>query len=125
MSFNRPHNRTGRFKWRGAFSAWLYKSRKCDRRSSTKDLAKRAHPTDKQITEPDLEAVERRAQLFQAVDRLPEDQRRVIVMRFADEKSIRDIAGALGRSEGAIKQLQFRGLETLRARLAGKVIAAE
>jgi RNA polymerase sigma-70 factor (ECF subfamily) len=67
-----------------------------------------------------LEAVERRAQLFQAVDKLPEDQRRVIVMRFADERSIRDIAGELGRSEGAIKQLQFRGLETLRARLSEK-----
>jgi DNA-directed RNA polymerase specialized sigma24 family protein len=36
-------------------------------------------------------------------------------MRFADEKSIRDIAAELGRSEGAVKQLQFRGLQTLRA----------
>jgi hypothetical protein len=26
----------------------------------------------------------------------------------------------LGRSEGAIKQLQFRGLERLRARIGGK-----
>ena len=35
-------------------------------------------------------------------------------MRFADEKSIREIAGELGRSEGAVKQLQFRALENLR-----------
>ena len=41
-------------------------------------------------------------------------------MRFADEKSIREIAGELGRSEGAVKQLQFRGLETLRNRLNEK-----
>jgi RNA polymerase sigma-70 factor (ECF subfamily) len=46
---------------------------------------------------------------------LPEDQRRVIVLRFAEEKSIREIAEELGRSEGAVKQLQFRGLQTLRA----------
>jgi RNA polymerase sigma-70 factor (ECF subfamily) len=114
-----------KFKWRGApFSAWLYRiaanaiadqARKRSRETGDEPIA-----ATSQITEPDLEAVERRAQLFQAVDKLPEDQRRVIVMRFADEKSIRDIAGELGRSEGAIKQLQFRGLETLRARLCEK-----
>jgi RNA polymerase sigma-70 factor (ECF subfamily) len=48
---------------------------------------------------------------------LAEDQRRVVVMRFAEEKSIREIANQLGRSEGAIKQLQFRALQTLRAEL--------
>ena len=68
----------------------------------------------------DLEAVERRARLFRAVDKLPDDQRRVIVMRFAQEKSIREIADQLRRSEGAIKQLQFRGLENLRKRLNEK-----
>jgi DNA-directed RNA polymerase specialized sigma24 family protein len=38
-------------------------------------------------------------------------------MRFADEKSIREIATEMEHSEGAVKQLQFRGLESLRARL--------
>lgn len=71
-------------------------------------------------TTADLEEVECRARLFSAVGKLPEDQRRVIVMRFADEKSIRDIAEELGRSEGAVKQLQFRGLENLRNRLNEK-----
>ena len=65
----------------------------------------------------DLEIVERRARLFRAVDELPEDQRKVILMRFGDEKSIREIASELNRSEGAVKQLQFRGLENLRARV--------
>jgi len=44
----------------------------------------------------------------------------VIVMRFADEQSIREIADELGRSEGAVKQLQFRALENLRKRLNEK-----
>ena len=48
---------------------------------------------------------------------LPADQRSVIMMRFAEEKSIREIANAMQRSEGAVKQLQFRGLESLRAQL--------
>jgi DNA-directed RNA polymerase specialized sigma24 family protein len=40
-------------------------------------------------------------------------------MRFAEEKSIRDIAHALGRTEGAIKQLQLRALQNLRSRMEG------
>jgi RNA polymerase sigma-70 factor (ECF subfamily) len=79
-----------------------------------------ANPTAESSSATDLEVVERRARLFSAVDTLPEDQRRVIVMRFADEKSIREIADELGRSEGAVKQLQFRGLENLRNRLQEK-----
>ena len=65
----------------------------------------------------DLEQVERRARLFRAVESLPEDQRKVILLRFGEEKSIREIASDLNRSEGAVKQLQFRGLENLRSRL--------
>ena len=57
---------------------------------------------------------ELQAALFRLVDELAEDQRRVMVMRFADEKSIREIAESIGRSEGAVKQLQFRALENLR-----------
>jgi len=65
-------------------------------------------------TEVGSDEIERRAWLFRLVDRLPADQRRVIVARFAEQKSIREIASELGRTEGAVKQLQFRGLEKLR-----------
>jgi len=113
----------GKFKWRGApFAAWLY-------RIASNAIADHARRNMRETTDPepavekafaavDLEEVERRARLFRAVDKLPDDQRRVIVLRFAEEKSIREIADELGRSEGAIKQLQFRGLENLRNRLS-------
>ena len=55
--------------------------------------------------------------LFELVDRLPADQQTVIQRRFVEQKSIREIAHELGRSEGAIKQLQFRALETLRGQV--------
>ena len=58
-------------------------------------------------------------QLPTPLARPPADQARVIMLRFAEERSIREIATALGRSEGAVKQLQFRGLQALRARLSG------
>ena len=57
--------------------------------------------------------------LFQLVDRLPEAQFRVIHMRFVEQKSIREIAQELGRSEGAVKQLQLRAIESLRAQMEG------
>ena len=57
--------------------------------------------------------------LFQLVDRLPEAQYRVIHMRFVEQKSIREIAAEMDRSEGAIKQLQVRAIENLRAQLEG------
>ena len=66
------------------------------------------------------EEVEERARLFRLVQKLPEVQRRVIEMRFAEEKSIREIALALRKTEGAIKQLQFRALTELRARIVKK-----
>jgi RNA polymerase sigma-70 factor (ECF subfamily) len=65
----------------------------------------------------DLEEVEHRARLFRLVEQLPADQRRVIAMRFAEENSIREIARELRRTEGAVKQLQFRALQNLRAQL--------
>jgi len=55
--------------------------------------------------------------LADLVGRLPGDQQRVVLQRFVAQRSIREIAHELGRTEGAVKQLQFRALETLRARL--------
>jgi RNA polymerase sigma-70 factor (ECF subfamily) len=110
----------GRFEWRGVpFAAWLFRIAA----NAIADRSKRAaKERDVLAGEDSLEAVgseaaEDRARLFRLVGRLPADQRRVIVMRFAEHKAIRDIARELGRSEGAVKQLQFRGLQSLRARL--------
>jgi RNA polymerase sigma-70 factor, ECF subfamily len=121
-----------RFKWTGApFAAWLFRiasnliadrSKRKAREGATAfdpetDIAGNPKLT-KQTQQVELEECERRARLFRLVEGLVEDQRRVVVMRFAEEKSIRDIANDMGRSEGAIKQLQFRALENLRAKLA-------
>jgi RNA polymerase sigma-70 factor (ECF subfamily) len=111
-----------RFEWRGApFGAWLLRIASnaiADRwrrgsREPTDALA-----SDPASAEPSPEEIESRAQLFRLVQELPSEQRKVVQMRFAEEKSIREIAQALGRSEGAVKQLQFRGIQTLRGEAA-------
>jgi RNA polymerase sigma-70 factor, ECF subfamily len=111
----------GKFKWRGApFVTWLYRiaaNAIADQaRKQSRETAETEVTTNTSV-DADLEQVERRARLFRAVEALPEDQRKVILLRFAEEKSIREIAADLNRSEGAVKQLQFRGLENLRTRL--------
>ena len=68
---------------------------------------------------PDMRAIEYRARLFQLVKGLPETQRRVVQERFVDQRSIREIAERLGKSEGAIKQLQLRAIERLRTQMEG------
>ncbi len=50
---------------------------------------------------------------WRAVDRLPGDRRRALVLRFVDEMSTAEIAGVLGRSEGAVRVLIHRALRSL------------
>jgi RNA polymerase sigma-70 factor (ECF subfamily) len=116
-----------RFRWTGApFAAWLFRIASNMIADRAKRLAKEGNmPLDDNLAAPagerlqsSLEEVERLAQMFRMVGELAEDQRRVLVMRFAEEKSISEIANNLGRSEGAVKQLQFRALENLRAKVA-------
>jgi RNA polymerase sigma-70 factor, ECF subfamily len=66
------------------------------------------------------DGTERQALLSQLVNLLPEDQRLVIVRRFVEQRSIRDVAAEMGRSEGAVKLLQFRALESLREQVRSR-----
>jgi RNA polymerase sigma-70 factor (ECF subfamily) len=108
-----------RFEWRGVpFVAWLLGI------ASNVIAARWRHNAGAQeIAADGLEEagaeddVERRTMLAQLVDGLPEDQRQVIVRRFVDQRSTREIAHELGRTEGAVKQLQFRALQTLRTKV--------
>ena len=106
------------FEWQGTpFVAWLLGiavhliARRWQRATKHPEI-----PADDLEETGVLDQTERHALLAQLVDRLPEDQRHVIRRRFVDQHSIREIAQELGRSEGAIKQLQFRAIETLKIR---------
>ena len=111
-----------RFEWRGVpLVAWLFRiaaNAMADRRRQTERDS--ADPPPDLPDENEAAAIERRAMVFQLVDRLPDLQRQVIEMRFVDGRSIREIAAALKRSEGAVKQLQLRALENLRKSMEGR-----
>jgi RNA polymerase sigma-70 factor (ECF subfamily) len=107
-----------RFEWRGVpFAAWLFRiaaNAIADRARHAARERGRPAPEPGEDPAPALERDEELARLYRRVRDLPADQRRVIEMRFGEEKSIRDIAAELRRSEGAVKQLQFRAVQSLR-----------
>lgn len=115
-----------RFEWRGIpFAAWLFRIA-ANLISDRWQRNGREQPVDdpEQIAalhgnNAEFEDVERKATLFRLVDKLPEEQRRVVVLRFLQQKSIKEVAREVRKTEGAVKQLQFRALSTLRARMEG------
>jgi len=116
----------GQFEWRGVpFAAWLSRiagnaivdrwkrearERGAPAADDPKDESKAVNP----------EEIEKCARLFRLVAELRAEQRQVIEMRFAEGKSIREIARQIRRSDGAVKQLQFRGIRKLRELMAAK-----
>jgi RNA polymerase sigma-70 factor (ECF subfamily) len=121
--FHQALRNIGRFQWRGVpFAAWLLRiaanalADRWQRSARNVEIPSDGPMEDHAQAASEADGVEPRAMLFQLVDRLPPDQRLVIVRRFVDQRSVREIAQELGRSEGAVKQLQFRALETLRSK---------
>ena len=113
-----------RFEWRGIpFAAWLFRIAAnliSDRwQHSRREIVNDAAVGSAQVEPAEIEAVEKRATLFRLVETLPPEQRRVVVLRFAEQKSIKQVAREIRKTEGAVKQLQFRALTNLRARLEG------
>ncbi len=113
------------YEWRGApFAAWLIRiaaNAVMDRWRRTQREGTRREPLleDFQGAGTSHVEIEQQAEVFHLVEGLPPDQRRVVLLRFVEQKSIREIAQEIGRTEGAVKQLQFRALQKLRALIEG------
>jgi RNA polymerase sigma-70 factor (ECF subfamily) len=117
--FQKAFAHLDRFEWRGVpFVAWLV-------RIAANELSSRGRRSPVAVTsdlfdgvDADVTAeIDTALTLSRLVRDLPADQRRVVELRFTEDRSITDVAFLLGRSEGAVKQLQHRALQTLRARL--------
>ncbi len=115
--------------WRSSFSGWLYRiahnlvvdhfREKGRAHHVSLDTGLPLHATDRDPFEEAVRSV-RHDVLRAAISRLTEDQATVIVMRFLEGYSIAEVAQALGKTEGAIKALQFRAVERLRRLLSEK-----
>ncbi len=114
------------------FASWLTTILENNVRDKARALGrdKRKGPTSTGRVEPDSVAapgptpsraaiqVESLEAVGQALDRLDETQRRIIVMRLVEGKDYREIAEALDRSVGAARMLYFRARAALAIGLA-------
>jgi RNA polymerase sigma-70 factor (ECF subfamily) len=68
---------------------------------------------------PSVEAMrdEQRQALERAVERLPEDYRRVVQLRYREERSFEEIAALMQRSPNAVRKLWARAIERLQQEL--------
>jgi len=69
-----------------------------------------------------IDAMLTRDHLRRAMADLTEEHRDVIALRFGREMPIREIAQTLGKSEGAVKQLQARAIAALARKMAPRMV---
>ena len=122
-TFFRALRSMGSFRWQGKdFGAWLmtiarnlttdhFKAGRTRLEQTTEDLSTLDSTTDG--PEGAVLAQLTNEALLEALSQLPTEQRECLVMRFLQGLSIAETADVLGRSAGAVKQLQLRGVRNL------------
>jgi RNA polymerase sigma-70 factor (ECF subfamily) len=95
-------------------AANYYRDRSRRPQTQLEDAAVVSAPLD---TEDIVEQRREVKEVLQGVSRLPDDRREALIMRFALDMDNREIARALGRSEGATKVLIHRAIRQLSSQL--------
>lgn len=122
-TFFRALRSMNNFRWQGKdFGAWLmtiarnlatdhFKAGRTRLELTTEDMS--AHDDATEGPEATVLAGLTNEILLGALKSLPDEQRDCLIMRFLQGMSIAETAAVLGRSDGAIKQLQLRGVRNL------------
>ena len=125
MVFLRAWNAIEHFapKHEAAFAGWLFKLA----HSLVVDRYRRTHDTtslDAELsldaddphstTEAELEWHLTIVELHQALKALTEEQREVVVLRFVEGLSAREVGDIMGKQEGTVRGMQFRAIMALR-----------
>jgi RNA polymerase sigma-70 factor (ECF subfamily) len=79
-----------------------------------------AEPGTVHTTEDLVEGREELRQVLESVQQLPEDRREALIMRFALDMDNREIARAMGKSDGATKVLIHRAIKQLEGIVAAQ-----
>ena len=127
--FTRAFANIHRYRWQGkSFLAWLYTIA----RNAVTDRRRRQRPTvdlenafglaeDGPTAHEHAVRGEEVDALRGAVKHLTTEQQEVLVLRFVENMSSRQVANMLGKNEGAIRALQFRALGRLRKLMTTEV----
>jgi RNA polymerase sigma-70 factor (ECF subfamily) len=115
------------FRWQGKdFGAWLMtiarnlatdhaKSGRSRLEVATEDMT--LHDSATEGPENAVLAAVTHEAVLHALRTLPDEQQECLVLRFLQSRSIAETAAVMGRSEGAVKQLQLRAVRNLANRL--------
>jgi len=112
-----------RYEQRSRFNTWLYTIvnrqiadfyRRRQRKEAPDMLDLDALPEGGPVVPVDDDLQDDQAHMRQALDRIPEHYREIILLRFADGLSFAEIAERRGQSLDAVKSLYRRALQALR-----------
>jgi RNA polymerase sigma-70 factor (ECF subfamily) len=118
--FHQALKNLNKYEHRGyPFSAWLFRIADNAVAQHGRDQARESGAPIQEEPVSDADA-ERRAMLFQLVGSLPGDQQRVIALRYTEQKTLREIADEMQRSEAAVRQLHYRAIKNLRQHMEGR-----
>jgi RNA polymerase sigma-70 factor (ECF subfamily) len=103
------------------FRAWLFRIAHNQLANALRARGRQRTASLDAVSEPAIDddpagavaRAEDRRRLQRAIEQLPEDRRQVVVLRFLDGLTSREIGIVLGRSEGAIRVLQHRALREM------------
>ncbi len=133
-TFQRALSHIGNYVDRGLpFSAWLYRIARNLVANHHRDNGRRQMVSLDEVLDlqgggssPErlVQMVESEETLLEAIQRLPVDRQELLLLKFLDRLPNSEIGAVLGRSEGAVKSLYHRTLQSLRDEL-GIVIEAE
>lgn len=117
----------GRFKWRGAgFEGWLFRiarnvivdmQRRSGRETLTGETIEPSETSQEGLPESSLVDIESAAELRGLLDRLPPEQREVLLLRFGAGLDTHETGRAMEKNANAVRQLQLRALRNVRAML--------
>jgi RNA polymerase sigma-70 factor (ECF subfamily) len=116
----------GRYREQGVpFSAWLMRlahNHVIDHFRTCRPTVPLAESVPARTPDPERVAEQRLTTqaVLQAMQGLTNEQQQVLILRFIEELDHSEIAAIMGKNEGAVRALQFRGLSALRAAMAGE-----
>lgn len=123
--------RLDRFKWRGGgFQPWIFRIagnlitdhfRKQSRERASASVSELADGSHHDTPESRALTGEHAGEIRVLLDTLPAEQREVLLLRFGADMGTDEVARVMSKKPNAIRQLQFRALTNLRARLVQEV----
>lgn len=127
QTFLRMLESIGHFRWQSApFSAWLFRVAhnlavdhfRARRRMQLED--KVPEPSGEEESSAEEQALDAMAQagMLGLIEHLSAEQRQVLALKFMFGFGNSEVAGILGKTEGAVKSLQHRALSSLESQLA-------